>query len=103
MLFGSDGAFVQSLYVNLLNRRGADAEIAGWLVALANVGRSGVAAGFVQSVECREIVVRRHYAQILNRPGVVPDAEVDGWVNSGLDFLSIAIAMAGSPEFQANG
>ena len=33
----------------------------------------------------------------------VSDADVNFWVGSGLDLLSIQVAIAGSPEYQAIG
>ncbi len=103
LLFGSDGAFVQSLYIKLLKRRGSDSEVAGWVGALPNLARSAVVAAFLGSAEYRGLVVRSYYADILNRSAAPSAGEVAGWVNSGLDLLTIALAFAGSPEFQSNG
>lgn len=102
LYFGSDGAFVKSLYIKLLNRVASDAEVAGWVNSIPSIGRTGVANGFVISVEFRELTARRYYAQILNRLNP-SQGEVNGWVFSGLDLLTIAVGFANSPEFQANG
>ena len=99
--FGSDAAFVQSLYHKLLGRTGSPAEVAAWVGMLPAMGRAGVAAGFLASAEYRAGVVRRYYAELLHRGA--SSAEVDGWVSMPLDLLSIQVQFAASGEFQANG
>src|SRR5262249_40072675 len=37
------------------------------------------------------------------RAAVPAQSEINGWVNSGLDVLTIEVALAGSPEFQGGG
>jgi hypothetical protein len=103
MRFGSDGAFVQSLYTTLLGRLGNNTEVAGWVGMLPGVTRAVVAASILSSTEYRELVVRSDYAQLLNRTTPPNATEVSGWVNTGLDQLSLEVAFAAGPEFQMNG
>ena len=56
-----------------------------------------------QLLATNPVVVRRFYAQLLHRVAPPSNAEVDFFVNSGQDVLSIAVQFAASPEFQANG
>jgi hypothetical protein len=102
LLYGSAGAFVQSLSVNLLNRTATNGEVIPWeQIALAE-GRAISADTFLTSPEYRTVAVKRLYSDLLNRPN--PSAfEVSGWGNSGVDILSITVQIAASPEFQANG
>jgi hypothetical protein len=99
--FQNDGDFVQSLYPNLMHRMGSDAEIGGWLAMLPQVGRAGIAQAFLESQEFRDWEVGDDYAQLLERPASA--AEVNWWVGTGLDLLTIDATLAGSAEFQMNG
>src|SRR5205823_11597650 len=99
--FGSDGAFVQSLYLKLLNRTGSPAEVAAWVSMLPSMGRAGVAASVLASPEYRGVVVRRYYADLLHRGAT--DAEVSGWVSMPLDLLSIEVQFAAAGESPVNG
>jgi hypothetical protein len=99
--YQNDGDFVQSLYPNLLRRTGSDAEIGGWLSKLPQVGRGGVAQAFLESQEFRDWEVADDYAQLLNRTPS-PD-EVNTWVGSGLDTLTIDAYFAASTEYVQNG
>src|SRR5262249_31723998 len=101
--FPTDAAFVQSLYQNLLHRTGSTAEVNWWLAALPHVGRAGVAQGFLESPEFRTWEVGDDYIQLLDRPQLASAAEVNAWVNTGPDLLTINTLFAGSPEFQQNG
>jgi hypothetical protein len=101
-LFSSDAAFVQSLYNKLLNRVASSAEIANWLNVLPVIGRPGVAMEFLASPEYRGMVIQQYYSQLLHRPSPTA-SEVNSWVNSPLDLLSIEVQFAATGEFQANG
>jgi hypothetical protein len=101
-LFGSDVAFVQSLYNNLLGRVGSTSEVSGWVAQIPGIGRSGVVQAFVTSAEYRSRVVRMYYSLLFNRPNP-SSSEVSFWVNSGKDLLSIEIAFASTSEFQTQG
>ncbi len=96
-----DGAWIQSLYVNLLGRRPAASEVKAWLGALPTLGMAGVAAAITGSHEFRSLQVEAFYGalpvgvipapDILHRGLPATAAEVAGWVNSGLDLLTIEV------------
>jgi hypothetical protein len=114
---GADGAFVQSLYGELLGRTGANAEVAGWEKAMTSVGRAAVINAFLSSAEYRADVVQQLYGfnlapagteaslfdPVLHRAAAPGAGEINSWVNSPLDTLAIETALAGSGEFFANG
>jgi Domain of unknown function (DUF4214) len=116
-LTGSNGGFVQSLYVRLLGRTGSNSEVASWVNALPRLGRIGVANAILSSLEFRADVVHQLYGftpaafpsvasllpPLLHRTSAPTAAEVNAWANSSLAILSIAVAFAGSSEFFANG
>jgi hypothetical protein len=99
--FPTAASFVQSLYQNLLQRTGSAAEVAGWVARLPQLGRAGVAQGFLLSHEYRAIEVAEDYTWFLHRAGST--ADINGWVNTGKDLLTIDAIFAGSQEFQVNG
>jgi len=100
--FGSsDAAFIESLYVRVLNRFPSSGEVAGWVAVLPQLGRAGVAQQFLGSAEYRGKQVRLFYRTLLHRTPT--SQEVSGWVNSPADLLSIESSFAGSTEFQTNG
>jgi hypothetical protein len=99
--FPTDSSFVESLYENLLHRTASSAEINGWSAALPQLGRAGVVQGFLLSQEFRDAEVNDDYSQFLRRGAA--QGEVDGWVGSGLDLLSMDIYIAASPEYQISG
>jgi hypothetical protein len=101
-LFGSDAAFVESLFTGLLRRNPSNAEVAAQVSAVQLGNRFLVADTFLHSPEYRGVEVRRFYAEKLNRLNP-SNAEVDSWVNSAFDLLQIEILISSSPEFQANG
>ncbi len=101
--FPTDSSFVQSLYQNLLQRTGSTAEVGGWLAPLPQLGRAGVAQGFLSSQEYRDLEVVDDYTQLLDRTQPPSAAEVNGWVGTGLDILSIDTLIAALAEFQLNG
>jgi Domain of unknown function (DUF4214) len=113
---GTDAGFVQSLYNKLLGRVASPSELNGWLGFLqSGQSRARVATLFLQSAEFRADVVEELYgftyapdesvvslfANLLHRTAAPSAAEINGWVNSGLDIYSIEIAIAGSTEFVA--
>jgi hypothetical protein len=114
----SDVNYIQSLYTLLLGRSASASEVNGWVSLLPSLGRTRIALAFVTSGEFRGDVVQALYSPNLALPsssfaGIVPEllnrsalpsaAEVSFWVNSGLDLLSIEVAIAGSGEFFSNG
>jgi hypothetical protein len=99
--FPTDTSFVQSLYENLLQRSGSHAEVNGWVAQLPQLGRAGVAQGFLLSQEYRADEVGEDYTWYLHRTG--SSADINSWVNSGKDLVTIDALFAGSVEFQQNG
>jgi hypothetical protein len=82
---------------------------------LSAPGRAGVATLFLHSAEFRGDVVQELYgftyapaqsvvslfANLLHRTSAPAAAEINGWVNSGLDIYTMEIAIAGTSEFVA--
>ena len=112
-LVPADDAFVQSLYRQLLGRTGSAGEVNGWVTRLPELGRAGVAAGFLASSEFRALGVEQLYGfaaapgsslaglfpDLLERPSAPAAVEVDGWVRSGRDLLALDALFAESREF----
>jgi hypothetical protein len=98
-----DANFVQSLYEQLLGRLGGASEIQGWVNLLPAMGRSGVTLAILNSSEALTDRVLQFYAHLLHRPGRPLAAELNGWVASKLDTLSIEVLISGSQEFFTNG
>jgi len=98
---GNDRAWVQSLYVSLLGRSPGDAEVNGWLQAMAGgVSRFQVAWSFASSAERESMVIRADYQRYLGRQASA--AEVAGWVNAfehGLTNEQVETAFVSSPEY----
>jgi hypothetical protein len=101
--FPSDFAFVQSLYQNVLERTGSPAEVGGWVPQLPPLGRAGVAHAFLWSQEYRDVEVIDDYTKLLDRTQPPSAAEVNAWVGTGLDLLTIDTLFAASAEYQVNG
>jgi hypothetical protein len=101
--FANNFDYVESLYSSLLHRTGGVVEANGWAAAVPQLGRNAIAAAFLGSNEYRVDVVTDDYFTLLHRQTPPSQGEVAGWVNSGLDLNSIAIAFAGSVEFGTNG
>jgi hypothetical protein len=101
--FQTDADFVQSLYQNLLHRPPSTAEVNGYLPLVAQLGRAAVAQGFLFSTEFRGDEVVDDYTKLLHRAQPPSAAEVNGWVGSNLDLLTIDTYFAASSEFQMNG
>lgn len=101
--FGSDRAFVLSLYQKLLRRSPTQSEIDAHVATLPGQGRAGVANAFLTSAEYRGIFVRQFYTDLLRRGTQPSNNEVGIHVGSGSDLLSLMVLFAGSNEFQTNG
>src|SRR5205823_5568746 len=78
-----DQNFVEALYQFLLGRTGGDAEAAGWIDATPQLGRQGVALGFLNSTEYRTDHFETYYVFLLHRPS--DPQGLEGWVFSSLD------------------
>jgi hypothetical protein len=104
-LIGQAGAppnertFVQALYTQLLRRPASPIEENMQAAQVLAVGRTQVALNILSSVEHRRLVVIDYYRTILGRALSPSPQEVDGWVNSGLDFFRIRLGMKNSDEF----
>jgi hypothetical protein len=110
--------YVQALSHVLLGRSGSPAEVAAWVGGLPGMGLPGgylpggfgllpvlerqeAALGFLDSLEYRTDAIEGYYNALLHRPA---DAMgLNGWVNSGLDLLSVRIGFESSAEFFTNG
>ncbi len=113
---GSDVAFLQTLYTQLLGRPASTGELSAWLGGLPLLGRAGVAAAVVGSAEFRADVLLQLYGpgappaaavagqlpDLLHRQ-TVSAAELGAWVQSGTDVLTMASLIAGTPEFWIDG
>jgi hypothetical protein len=111
----NDTTFVQSLYARLLGRTATSLEVAGWLSALASMGRAGVANAFLHSSEFRSDGIEDLYGfppasstsvggifpDLLHRTAAPSSADINGFVMSGLDILNLEIAVSSSAEFNA--
>ncbi len=99
-LFGSDTAnerFVTALYHFLLNRSPSAGEIEVWVNALPQIGRAGVAEGFLTSAEYRTGLFTGYYRTFLHR---LPDADgLSAHVNNDLAELGVRLAFESSDEF----
>jgi hypothetical protein len=101
---GSDFAFMNALYQNVLGRTAGGAELSGWLSALAEgASRTQVAEALLQSPEHIQDEVTQLYSQFLDRR---PDAGGlpvwDSALLSGLTDEQAAAAFAASAEFLSN-
>ncbi len=98
---GSDLAFVNSLYQNVLDRNPAPGEATAWPNALAQgQSRAQIAAGFLSSAEHVQDEIVQLYGQLLDRP---PDPSgAAAWelmFANGLAFEQAAAGIAASAEF----
>jgi hypothetical protein len=114
---GTDTGYILGLYTTLLGRAPSPAELAGWLAMLPTLGRAGAANGILQAAEFRSDVVEEHYGftyalagslvstmpNLLHRSAAPSAAEINGWVATGLDLLSLRADIAGTAEFFAFG
>jgi hypothetical protein len=97
----ADARYVQSLYLLLLNRTGSDAEIAGWINALPQSGRLGVAQLILASPEFRTDDFEGYFNVLLHRPA--DPAFLNMLAFSGLDVSFVRTFFESSPEFFNNG
>ncbi len=76
----ADERFVNALYVDFLGRSGVLPELAAWVSALPEIGRSGVVNDIMRSTEALARQVNAYYLRFLGR-AAVGDEEM-GWVNA---------------------
>lgn len=103
--FGTDRAYVTSLFTGVLGRVPSEADVNAWVALLPSLGRGGVAMGFLNSTEYRNLVVREMFFDMLKRTNATApsNSDVAAWVNTGLDVLSLRVAFAGTAEFYLYG
>jgi hypothetical protein len=94
-----DRIFVRALYLQLLGRTASPGEVDAWVAALPSIGRGGIATAFLNSFEYRTIIVTGYYSSVLRRTSAPSAMEVQFWVVSGIDLLSMKIDFEASPEF----
>jgi hypothetical protein len=93
--------FVQSLYINILGRTGAANELAGWNNLIQQLGLGGIANGFIGSAENRSITLDTYFQTFLHRAPTT--AELNTFVNSSADLLSLEGMVLSLPEYFTNG
>lgn len=101
---GTNRAWVDGMYFDLLGRSPDLSGEAGWVNALdAGMPRSLAAFGFASSAEREAIIVRQDYQVFLGRQA--SDGEVNGWVNqfrNGVRNEDIIAGFVASDEFFNN-
>lgn len=95
----TNATFITALYIQILGRRPAPAEVTAWEQVLPNVLRGGVALGFLSSAEFRGNNVAQFYRELLDRPTPPTAAETNSWVFSGIDLTSMRVLFKSSPEY----
>jgi hypothetical protein len=108
-----DSNYVQALFQLLLLRTGSTTDVNNFVAEIPHLGRAGVATLFLQSPEFRTDVVTQLfistpirtqlYVTLLDRATAPSMADVAGWVNSGLDILSIETVFASTLEYFMDG
>ncbi len=98
---GTDRAWLEAMYTDLLARTPGTQEVNGWLQALAGgISRSQVALSFATSWEAESLVVQADYQTYLGRQA--SGAEVSGWVNAfehGVTNETVVAGFVGSAEY----
>jgi hypothetical protein len=98
---GQNANWVQSLYLNVLDRPGSDAEVAAWNNAEPTLGLTAIATAFTSSAEARAVATVSDYRTFLHR---TPTAgEVMVVTGLPLDLLGIENFLLLSPEYYSNG
>jgi len=96
-----DQRYIDALYILLLGRNPGDAETAGWVSVLPQLGGQGVALDFLDSTEFRTDAFEGYYEALLHRPA---DATgLNDWLASPLDLAAVRQEFESSPEFYQNG
>jgi hypothetical protein len=113
----ADNNFVKALYSLVLNRTPATSEVNFWVAQVPTLGRAMVGLYFLNSGESRNGEVRTFYGDstlsplpwesylpnLLHRKSAPAASEINSWVNSSMDFLSIEVAFASTMEFYNDG
>jgi lysophospholipase L1-like esterase len=91
--------FIQALFQQLLNRAPTGDELNNFTeTLLPRLGQQGVAAFILGSPEFRTDAIGAFYRSILQRSTAPTDAEVNGWVTSGLRLWTVEGAFQSSYE-----
>jgi hypothetical protein len=98
---GQNANWVQSLYLNVLDRPGSDAEVAAWNNAEPTLGLAAIAAAFTSSAEARAVATVSDYRTFLHR--TPPAAEVMVVIGLPLDLVGIENFLLLSAEYYSNG
>lgn len=99
---GTDRAFVVQLYEHVLDRSGDEKGIGHWLPLVPKLGRAGVAAQFLHTLESRQLRLEVIVQRVLGRTSAT-DYENQGWLWDRLlttSDLRMAATFATSGEFQ---
>jgi glucose/arabinose dehydrogenase len=94
--------FVQSVYQDVLQRFGTQAEIDGWANQLSGSSTSAIASAIISSHEAHLRLVDGMYFSLLGR--IANGTEETGWVNEldqGMTQEQVAAQLLGSQEFAA--
>jgi hypothetical protein len=97
-----DEAYVEALYLLLLNRPGDTGGVSGWVAALPVLGRQGAALAFLTGAEFRFAQFQGYYNALLHRPAE-DSILADTWVLSNLNIDAARIGFEASPEFFLKG
>jgi hypothetical protein len=109
-----NGAWVQSLYTNILGRQGSGTEVNAGITALAGgMTQADLATMFVKSTEFRTHQVQAFYGvpwvgavfapNLLKRTSMPTDTGIAAAVNSTMDLLTIEAGILASDEFASKG
>ena len=98
---GQNANWVQSLYLNVLDRPGSDAEVAAWNNAEPTLGLTAIATAFTSSAEARAVATVSDYRTFLHR--TPPAAEVMVVIGLPLDLVGIENFLLLSAEYYSNG
>jgi hypothetical protein len=113
----ADNNFVKALYSLVLNRTPVAPEVNFWVPQVPTLGRGAIALTFLNSAESRNGEVRTFYGDptltplpwqtylpnLLHRSAAPAASEINSWVNSSADFLSIEVSFASTMEFYNDG
>jgi hypothetical protein len=94
---GDNGLYLQHLFVDLLGRAASQQEYQGFLAAIANVGRSGVASVLLNSAEYRSRALNAEFLQLFGR--LPTPTEANAYVFSGLSFDVLDATFKTSGEY----
>ncbi len=101
----ANGAFIRALFNDEYRRTPSPIEATSYEFMLITTpanqaaAHQAVANTIVESQEALGDRIQDYYHVILNRNFITSADQIQGWLNTGLDLLSIQVAMAGTDEF----